>query len=997
MHFPRRPSIPAAFVSFATFAVLVLAFAFCRPARALDPHIGLDDYNHTMWRARDGAPAEIQTMAQTPDGWLWLATPDGLYRYDGERFEHYALPTVGMHRNRIYRLLAQPNGDLWIAYTVGGLSVLRRDGSFEEVDTPSHSAIGPIGGLAIDADGSVWATANPGVFHYLHHAWTPVDVGPSWPSDGNVSMLLDQYQRLWAANRNGVYLLNRHSGKFEQRPSNGAGGSLIQSPDGRLWAAEGGQTRLVDTPAVAKTLPRPPFYAQATSHWAGQFDRDGNLWALNCPVGVCLVAGAGHSDRPVLDASQLATGRLYQPWQLSARSLNTVLEDREGDIWIASQAGLDRFRENKLLPVHVAADASSFSMARDADGNTWTADPYTGILWRLSPDTAPVAERGVYARVIASDRDGALLMAGKRTIERRYRGTVQQIALPPDRTGKTADLTVIGMLDDGKVLWMTAMETGLMGYVDGQWRPRSAFNLPPRIFIASAAGKGQLWLGMDDGAMILYDNGKLTRYDASALGLAAGIFPRTELIVSGDRGTGILKDGRFRALRATDPEVLRNVSGLAVSPNGDHWFNGAKGIVLVRGQDWRDIVADPDRELRYELLDAQEGYPGRAALENRLPTVLDSGDGQLWFRATGGIVRIDTGKLKINGIRPSAEILRVNTPSTSQTALAPLRLPPGSQAFNIDFTAPGLRRPEGMRFQYRLRGVDESWQTAGARRTAFYTNVAPGRYQFAVRAINEDGLAGAGEAVLPLTIAPTVFQTLWFKLLCVAVAAALAYGLYRYRVRRVTADLARTLHVRMDERERIARTLHDTILQSVQAIILRLHALGRDLPAGGATRGALETLLAQADKTVAEGRDQVHELRRAGDADLPALVAASARELADLYPGIAFDLRVSGGPRPLRPEVGEEIGEIAREALRNAFRHSGGDSVTADIAYGRGALTVRIVDNGTGIDAVPAGGERPRHWGIIGMRERATRIGATLDIGGAPGAGTVVRLSLKAG
>jgi len=993
MLFTGRLSVLAACV------VTALGLAVCQPARALDPHTALDDYNHTIWTARNGAPGEIRTMAQTPDGWLWLASADGLYRYDGVRFERYALPgTPAMPRNRIFRLLARPNGDLWIGYTVGGLSVLHPDGRLEDVDNSLHSPIGPIGGLAIDDDGSVWAAANAGVYHYAKGAWTAIDMGAGWLSSNGISMLLDQYGRLWVADGKGVYLLDRARGVFERRPQSGIHGSLIQSPDGRIWTADAGEVRLVDTPPVARLRPRAAFYGQATSRWAGQFDQDGNLWALACPVGVCQVAGAGQMRQPLLLPAQLATGRLVQPWQLSAQSVNTVLEDREGDIWIASQAGLDRLRNNKLSPVHVAGNANYFSMARDgdSDGAAWAADPDSGALWHLSRDGVPALEPGVYAHVIANDRDGALLLAGKRTIERRFHGTVQTIALPPDRSGKAADLTVIGMLDDGKVLWMTALETGLMAYEDGQWRARSAFNLPPKIFLASAAARGQLWLGLGDGAMTLYDNGKLTRYDASALGLASGIFPRTELIVSGDKGTGMLKDGTFRVLQAADPDVLRNISGLAITGDGDHWFNGGKGIVLVRGQDWRDVVADPGRSLRYQLFDVLEGYPGRASLDNRLPTVLDSGNGRLWFRATGGIVRIDTGKLAINRIAPRVAILRVNTPQGSRTAMAGLQLPPGSQAFNIEFTAPGLRQPEGMRFQYRLGGVDGAWQTAGARRTAFYTNVAPGQYQFAVRAVNEDGVASAGETGLPLTIAPTMVQTLWFKLLCLLAAAAVAYGLYRYRVRRVTAALARTLQVRMDERERIARTLHDTILQSVQAIILRVHALGRDLPGGSATRATLEALLTQADRTVAEGRDQVHELRRASGAGVPALVAAAGEELTQLYPGMRFDLRVDDAYAAWSPEIDEELGEIAREAMRNAFRHSGGDTVTVDIVHQHGTLQVRIADNGKGMaTAAQADGERARHWGLTGMRERAARIGATLAITSVPGAGTTVSVALK--
>jgi signal transduction histidine kinase len=214
-------------------------------------------------------------------------------------------------------------------------------------------------------------------------------------------------------------------------------------------------------------------------------------------------------------------------------------------------------------------------------------------------------------------------------------------------------------------------------------------------------------------------------------------------------------------------------------------------------------------------------------------------------------------------------------------------------------------------------------------------------------------------------------------------------------MRRVAAELTRSMTVRMAERERIARTLHDTILQGVQSIILRLHAMSRGLPSGSAFRTSLEALLAQADKTVSEGRDQIQDLRRALNADLPGLVTNSGRDLAGLYPDMAFELRVTGIPATVQPELCEEIGEIVREAMRNACRHSGGDTVTVDIAYRFGTLALRIADNGKGIGAhVSDSGEPRRHWGLTGMRERAGKIGAALEITSVPSTGTVVELSV---
>jgi signal transduction histidine kinase/ligand-binding sensor domain-containing protein len=972
--------------------MVIAAFLGTAMAAGVSHPVRLDDYNHAMWTEKDGVPGEISSLAQTPDGWLWIGTSMGLYRFDGVRFSHYALPGDPFVHNRIYELHAEANGDLWISYMLGGLSVLHKDGRIEDL-LGADSRNDQIGAIAIDVDGSVWVSSGEGIRHYIDRQWHTVPIGPDWTVEGR-SLLLDQYGRLWAAHKKGVFLLDRRSGRFERWSEAGARGSLIQSPDGRIWAADADHVQLIDAPPPAgQHTPPSPIYHQAEARWGGQFDRNGNLWALHCPIGLCLVPAAELGDRKLLVPSRQASARLDQHWQLSMLAINAALEDREGNMWLATPAGLDRFRENKLIPVRIPGGPATVSMARDEQGEVWADDRATGRLWRLPPAAPPVSGGPGFYSVIASARDGALLLAGKRSIERRYRGSVQQISLPPCPDGKACDLTVVGVMDDGKVLWFAAIEVGLMGLKDGKWLSPKALNMPRRIYQSANAGDGRIWLGMADGGLVFYDNGQQTHYDASAAGLASGIFPGTELLVSGDRGMGVLQGARFIPLHAADPDVLRNVSGLAVTGDGDHWFNGSMGIVHITGADWRAAMAQPERLLRYELLNKLEGYPGRAALDNRLYSVLDGGNGRLWFRATGGIVRLDTTDLKRNRVQPIVDIQRVSTARATYAGKPEMSLPPGSQNFTIEFTAPGLRRPEDMRFQYRLQGVDADWQTAIGQRAAYYTNMQPGRYQFAVRAINEDGTASASAAALRLDIEPRLTQTLWFRLACLLLVGVALYALYRYRVRVVATALAMTMTVRMEERERIARMLHDTILQSVQGMILRVHALSMELPADSAMRGKMNTLLDSADQTITEGRDQVHELRRerGDEGDLSAVITQEGRSLEELYPALRFSLSVSGAVRPLQPAVAGELADIAREAMRNAFRHSGGNAVDVVLDFSERRVALQVRDNGKGIAEAAAGaGGREGHWGMVGMRERAGRIGARLDIFSRAGAGATV-------
>jgi signal transduction histidine kinase len=747
-------------------------------------------------------------------------------------------------------------------------------------------------------------------------------------------------------------------------------------------------------PPLGAQLPRQPDFNAAESRVYGQFDRDGNLWALRCPHGVCRVARAGDLAGAPLDAARQAGERLDQHWQLSALTTNSILEDREGNIWIATKNGLDRFRENKLQPARIAGPADSFSTAADTEGRLWVAEWVTRSVWQVPTNAPPVRDPRRSASVLAKDRDGALLLAGARQIERIAHGQSSYIPLPaPD--GAPRDLIVLGLLDDGKVLWMASVQTGLMGWIDGAWHPPSHFHMPSRIYLSAPGGVGQLWLSHNNGGLSFYDNGKLTRYDISMVGQESGIFPGPELVVGGERGLAIFSGGRFVQLAPLQADALRNVTGMTVTPDGDRWLNGARGVVHIRRADWEAAVRQPARPLVYTVIDALEGYPGRAASDNRLPSIYNAGNGRLWFRGTGGLVWLDTAQLRPNTVKPVVQLLRVNAGGQSYGARGAVQLPPDARNFNIQYTAPGLRKPEGMRFQYQLHGVDASWQDAGTRRAAYYTNIGPGRYVFRVRAVNEDGMASEAEAALPLEIAPTLVQTWWFQLLCVAAAALALYGLYQYRLKQATAAIASQLQVRMDERERIARTLHDTFLQSVQALVLRVYAVLTRLPEGSEPRARLEAILDEADRAIDEGRDQVQQLRSGLDIEQHLRQAGDA--LAALHPQTLFQLDVEGAPRALSPPVQDELCAIALEALRNAFQHANAARVTVRIDYRDDALQLMVADDGRGLNQEEVRARmKQRHFGMVGMRERARHVGAAIDVTSAPAQGTVITLKVAA-
>jgi signal transduction histidine kinase/ligand-binding sensor domain-containing protein len=989
-------------------AALVLALALAAgPASALDPRLGLDNYHHTRWTAEDGVPPQIRSMAQTADGWLWLGTADGLYRFDGMRFARYPLPPgATLSRTRIEDLYAHANGNLYISYFGEGVTVLHPDGSTDDLPDSAEHPIGPVNAISVDADGSVWVIGTA-IHHYSGGRWRTVDQGRHWVTGTQRSLLLDLDGRLWAASDQGVWRLDRARGRFERVARQGGG--LAQAPDGGVWLlSDGAETALPLAPSAAHPARRQR-PATAESRFAGLFDRDGTLWALRCRDSVCLVHDAATRGAGGLAPARDADARIGQSGALSGQQARMVLEDREGNVWIATRDGLDRFREKRLLLSGLPGPGGDYSLARDADGQAWAARRSTGVLYRLAPGAEPRPVPAPFASVIASGRDGALLVGGKRVIQRRTtrdgRALVEEIALPPGPDGKPADLHLLGILDDGKVLWTASRETGLIGWSGGKWLPRSAFRLPPKIYLSAAGIPGQLWLATGDHELVSYirndQREHLDRYDTRPLGMVSGIFPGPDLTLSGERGFAVLKDGRLRLLRVADAEVLRGVTGLAVTADGDRWLNGAAGVIHVRVADWRQAMRDPDAPLRYELFDALDGYPGQAVVDSRWPSALTVDGRNLWLVATGGVVRLDSADLRRNPVAPAPSIMSVvtdggNYPVDHGTA-ALVRLPPGTEHFRVQYAAPSLRKPERVHFEYRMDGVDTHWQDAGPRRATSYTNIGPGDYLLRVRTVNEDGVVGRDEARLRLAVEPTLVQSTWFRVACALGLAALATALYCCRVRYLTRRLTERLQVKTAERERIARTLHDTFLQTVQGLMLRLDAVTTALPPGDRARGQLETVLDDASRAIGEGRDQLQELRAGDSHGVEDIMVDTAQRLAGIHGRRGFELRIVGERRALHPAVAEEAGDIAREALRNAFAHAGASRIVACLSYGRRALVLSVADNGQGLpQEVARAGYRSGHWGLIGMRERAARIGARLAIDSGARTGTTVRLEAPA-
>ena len=600
------------------------------------------------------------------------------------------------------------------------------------------------------------------------------------------------------------------------------------------------------------------------------------------------------------------------------------------------------------------------------------------------------------------DHEGGVWFGGPTALGRLENDRILTTPLPPTLLGRPIEALV---RDHGGALWVSVSRRTVFRFLDGEWSEYGSLRGLPRDFplVESVDDVGVLWFGYRNNQIARIEGRAVQMLDASrgldvgnVLAILAG---DGEVWVGGELGFARFDGRRFVPIRSALAAPFKGISGIVRARNGDLWLNGIAGIVHIARDEVEHLIRDPNHPVGCEIYDYLDGVPGVASQLRPTPTAIETTDGRVWFSTTGGIVSIDVSHLLRNTVPPPVTIWSLASghssyPNTGEI----LHLPLHATDLQIEYSAGSLTTPERVHFRYRLEGLDDQWQEVGTRREALYTNLGPGSYAFRVTASNSDGVWNTTGAAIHFTIPPAFYQTRWFYALCALACAAILYSLYRIRMRQMSAQVRGRLEARLGERERIARELHDTLLQGMQGLIWRFQAAADRIPQSQPARQMMEQSLDQADKLLEEGRDRVKDLRPAGSdaTDLPQAIAAEGERFVQLHQ-VVFFASVQGTRRQLHPIVREESFLIAREALSNAFQHANARRIEAEVTYGEDALHVRIRDDGGGIGmTVLAAGGRPGHFGLIGMRERAKKLGAHLEVWSKSGAGTEIDLRVPA-
>jgi signal transduction histidine kinase/ligand-binding sensor domain-containing protein len=977
----------------ATFHALLLYLLVGHSyADAADARPLLTDYTHTAWSELDGAPTGTTKFAQGADGWLWIASPTGLYRFDGVHFERvtkvYGQPLAS---SNIMALTIAPDGAVWVGYRVGSVSVFRKDGAhtYTEAD-----GLQPVGAMHIEVapDGAVWVAMRDGLailpkggqrFQYL-----PAEAGV--PALGVFQILFARDSTTWIGTNVGAFFRKRGESRFTQAwPRNTALVALNEGPDGTIWANDFkfGNYKVSQTAPVAGTTIQSQFEGGSVRH-----DRQGTMWITH-----------SHSiERKLPDGGP--DQHVSKSEHLSGPMLGATFEDREGNLWIGTSRGVDRLRRNRLHTTPVVKQLEYPALVAGPDGDMWIGDYGPADLWRFSPDgrRQRQAEGALTASYTAPD--GVVWLGNLDGVRRLDRdGHITYTAFPDE----VKNLRVHALQQDRHGhLWASfSAGKGIYQLRDGQWIKSGGRQGMPELLTTTMTldSAGALWMGhLRSQITVLSDDA--VRLLGAEQGLQLGTILSLQvedqtMWVGGENGVALYRNGRFTTLLGAGNEVFRGASGIVHLPGSDLWINGAEGLYRLAAADLGKWLKDERSSVAFERFDAQDGMQGHAPQLRPVPSLKRSRDGLLWYATTGGVGTIDPANILRNPLPPPVEVVGLLADGVRHAIPhgSVLALPQGTRDIQIDFTALGLSLPERVRLRYRLVGFDRAWHQPVGRRQAYYTNLAPGQYRFEVIASNEDNVWNDKGALLEIDIPPTFVQSVWFKLLLAALGLLLLYAAYALRIRYLTQRMQERLHERLTERTRIARTLHDTLLQSMQALLMSFDAHSRHLKEGTQERMRLDQTLNLAEQLLVEGRDQIMDLRASASPEVLALTLEQFGKGLAEHRAHIFEIKVSGIARQLRADVHDEIYAIAREALFNASRYADASRIVLEIDYSSSAFIMHIRDNGCGLDeSVMAAGHRPGHWGLQGMHERANLIGAALDIASQTGEGSVVTVTIPA-
>jgi signal transduction histidine kinase/ligand-binding sensor domain-containing protein len=990
----------------------VLLLFVTRTASALDPHRLISQYAHTIWRVQDGFPPGPHMITQTSDGYIWIAG-GGLLRFDGVSMTP-VLPQKSFPTDAgINWLLGSRDGSLWMA-TYHGLYRLKDGKTFR---LPINR--GGVQSILEDHDGAIWITRTRvgGVEGALCRiVGGDLTCYAKDKSDGNpahfaTSLAKDGSGDIWF----GCQMLCRWNGSSvshymqEQmdHPSGDGVVALAAGAAGSVWVAMDGVgpglgvRRYSNESFMSYVVPG--FDGAIIRSAALLLDRDQTLWVGTESQGLYHIHD-GHADH--YGAAQGLTGE----------RVNSIYQDREGNLWVTTDKGVDLFRDVPIVSFSSTEGLSGGSevsavIARNDNSlvvglrGAMALIRQDSISLTTTADGRPIQD--VYA--LFEDHSGQVWVGINTTVMVQQSGRIFAIKGQDgsrlDHIGKMFSFTE----DSDGNIWAIAYDdpksiTHLLRIRDRRVQEDiQVTSLVPHAHFLGADPAGGIWIGTGDGKLAHYLNGVATIVSNGRSGapvvMMFGISVDSEGVVWGATSGGLYRwdHATLSVMDSQNGLPCSVITAALVDNSGSLWLDAKCGYSRISAADLAHWTAHPETQVTVTTLGALDGADPGWNGDRIQPSAAKSPDGRLWFVGLSSLQMIDPGRSYKNPIPPPVHIEGLLADGKSYSPASPITLPPLTRDLHIDYTALSFVLPQRMAFRYMLEGRDSGWEDPGSRRQAFYSDLRPGSYRFRVIASNNDGVWNETGATLDFKVAAAWYQTIWFRSLCIVATLLLLWAIYRLRVRQIAGTMKARFDERLAERTRIARDLHDTFLQTIQGSkLVADDALSAttDLPH---MRQAMEKLSAWLGRATEEGRAALNSLR-SSTTEVNDLAGALRRALEEcrIHSSMEVSLQVSGQIREMHPIVRDEVYRIGYEAIRNASVHSRATQLRVEISYAQD-LSVRISDNGAGIDPDIMLSGKPGHFGLQNMRERAARIMGKFSVESSADSGTVVSVTVPGG
>ena len=962
-------------------------------AWAIDPDRAISQYVHDQWGTEQGFPrGPVYAITQTKDGYLWIGTEAGLVRFDGWNFKLIKDDSGGFTIASVLGLASDDEGCLWVR--LQDLTILRYcHGVFERPRTATVYM--NIGAMSRNSAGELLVSkAEEGAFVFRRDGFHMLASAADLPRTPVTSLVQTPGGEIFLGTRDaglfridGGKILSIRKGLPDLKVND-----LLPDGDHDLWVAtDGGIVRWNGKEFAISSVPASFGHFQALTMVK---DRDGNIWA-------------GTDARGILRINSRGVVSFDTAKNSSPQAITALFEGREGGLWIGHADGLERFRDSAFVTfssVEGLPTDGSNPVFVDSTNRLWLPPISGGLWWFKAGQHGRIMSDGL-SRDIVYSLDGA---PGELWVGRQ-RGGLTRLDIKGVIESKTwahADglaqdsVSTVYRARDGSV-WAGTLSAGASRLRDGRFTTFSssdglASNSVSAIledavgtmWFATPAGLSSLsggrWMSFKTGDGLPSDDVNCLLVDSGGTlwaGTASGIAFR--------------KPDGFHVPRGVPPALREPVMGMAEDRFGSLWAATSNHVLRINRARLLDGTLGDGDVREFGIADGLRGVQG----VERSRSVVTDAAGRIWFSLNRGISMVDPARLTRTSAPAVAHVQSISVDGNPIHMGGVIRIPGGQRRITFAYSGLILSVPERVRYRYRLEGYDSLWSDPTPLREAGYTNLSPHRYRFRVMATNADGIWSSNEGSISFEVEPLFWQTWWFILSVLGAIAAFIAALYQLRLGQATNRINLRFQERLAERTRIAQELHDTLLQGFLSASMQIHVAADRLPDDSSVKPALNRALDLMRQVIDEGRNAVRGLRSSKTAslDLEQAFARIQKEFVVSNPAserVEFRVIVDGEQKPLHPVLRDEVYRIGREALLNAFRHSRAHKIEIELRYSPKRLTVLVRDDGRGIDPKVLKTGRDGHWGLVGMRERADRIGAQLHVMSSSSAGTEIELDI---